>query len=140
MLRILIASHAHFASGIKSAAELLLGPNDRITTYDAYVDQSSIKDKFDEYFQTVDKDDQVLLLSDVLGGSVNQMMFRYLDRPNTTLITGINLSLVLELALREEISEEEIDLIVAESKKVLCIVRRDGDPTTEVSGEGTDFF
>ncbi|MBE6116809.1 MAG: PTS sugar transporter subunit IIA, partial [Erysipelotrichaceae bacterium] len=95
MLRIFISSHGHFASGMKSSVEILMGPNPRITVFDAYVDQDSVQEHLDEFYSTVEPDDQVLLLSDLYGGSVNQVMYTYLTKPNTTLIAGVNLALVL---------------------------------------------
>ena len=35
MLKLFISSHGHFASGMKSSVEILMGPNPRITVFDA---------------------------------------------------------------------------------------------------------
>ncbi len=135
MSRFFIASHGHFASGIKSSVEILLGACDNITVFDAYVDQSSIREHLDEFFETVTGKEQVFLLSDLYGGSVNQVMYLYLEKPNTTLLTGINLALVLELVNQDSISPEEVESIVAESRNMLCVVSREGSKE-----EDKDFF
>ena len=75
MLKIFISSHGHFASGIKSSVEILMGPNPRITVFDAYIDQDSVQEHLDAFYETVGEDDKVLLLSDLYGGSVNQVMY-----------------------------------------------------------------
>ena len=137
MLRILISSHGHFASGMKSSVEILMGPNPRITVFDAYVDQDSVQEHLDEFYSTVEPDDQVLLLSDLYGGSVNQVMYTYLTKPNTTLIAGVNLALVLELAVKEEIDPEDLEALVEQSRSMLRIVPLD---TSDQEEEHDDFF
>ncbi len=137
MLKIFISSHGHFASGIKSSVEILMGPNARITVFDAYIDQDSVQEHLDAFYETVAEDDQVLLLSDLYGGSVNQVMYTYLEKPNTRLVAGVNLALVLELAVKEEISDEELAQLVEQSRTMLRIVELDKSETKE---EDEDFF
>ena len=122
MLKIFISSHGHFASGIKSSVEILMGPNPRITVFDAYINQESVQENLDAFYETVGEDDKVLLLSDLYGGSVNQVMYTYLTRPNTRLVAGVNLALVLELAVREEVSDAELEELVEQSRTMLRIV------------------
>lgn len=78
MLRLFLSSHGHLASGMKSSVEILSGANDRLTVFDAYVNEENVKDVLDNYFASVVKpEDQVILLSDLYGGSVNQVMYLY---------------------------------------------------------------
>ena len=137
MLKIFISSHGHFASGIKSSVEILMGPNPRITVFDAYITQESVQEKLDEFYATVNEDDKVLLLSDLYGGSVNQVMYTYLEKPNTRLIAGVNLALVLELAVKEDISDEELEQLVEQSRTMLRIVELDKNEEVK---EDEDFF
>ena len=43
----------------------------------------------------------MILLSDMYGGSVNSIMYTFLNRPNTTLIAGVNLALVIGLVIQD---------------------------------------
>ncbi|MBQ1322655.1 MAG: PTS sugar transporter subunit IIA [Erysipelotrichaceae bacterium] len=138
MLKIFISSHGHFASGIKSSVEILMGPNPRITVFDAYINQESVQENLDAFYETVGEDDKVLLLSDLYGGSVNQVMYTYLTRPNTRLVAGVNLALVLELAVREEVSDAELEELVEQSRTMLRIVEL--EKSTETKEEDEDFF
>ena len=138
MLRIFISSHGHFASGIKRSVEILMGPNPRITVFDAYIDQDSVQEHLDRFYESVGEEDKVILLSDLYGGSVNQVMYTYLTKPNTTLIAGVNLALVLDLAIREDISEEEIKELVEQSRTMLRVVELEKEETPQV--EDSDFF
>lgn len=138
MLRLFLSSHGHLASGMKSSVEILSGANDRLTVFDAYVNEENVKDVLDHYFETVVKpEDEVILLSDLYGGSVNQVMYLYLNRPHTTLIAGVNLALVLELAVRESVTKEELQKLVEQSRTMLRIVEPEADAASD---EQEDFF
>ncbi|GFP76441.1 PTS sugar transporter subunit IIA [Clostridium fungisolvens] len=137
MLKIFLSSHGRMASGIKSSLDILLGNSKNVTIFDAYLDENKVQDKLDEFYEAVGQNDQVLLLSDLYGGSVNQAMCLYLNKPNTILITGVNLPLVIELALRDyPISESEIKEIIEQSRSMLCLVNND----STISEEENDFF
>ena len=123
MLKIFLSSHGHMASGIKSSLDILIGNTDKITVFDAYVDEKNVQDVLDNFYKTVSEDDEVLLLSDLYGGSVNQVMFTYLNRPNTRLVSGVNLALVLELAIKEPISDSELEELVETSRMMMKIVK-----------------
>lgn len=138
MLKLFISSHGHFASGIKSSVEILMGPNDRITVFDAYINQDSVNEHLDAFYKTVGPQDDVILLSDLYGGSVNSVMYTYLTKPNTRLIAGVNLALVLELAVKEEISDEELAALVEQSRTMLRVVELEKVQEEEASEE--DFF
>ncbi|MBQ1521596.1 MAG: PTS sugar transporter subunit IIA [Erysipelotrichaceae bacterium] len=138
MLKLFISSHGHFASGIKSSVEILMGPNDRITVFDAYINQDSVNEHLDAFFRTVGPQDEVIMLSDLYGGSVNSVMYTYLTRPNTRLVAGVNLALVLELAVKEEISDEDLAALVEQSRTMLRIVEL--EKAREEESQDEDFF
>lgn len=135
MLKIFLSSHGHTASGLKSSVEILTGNAERITVFDAYVDNSTVQEHLEAFYETVGEDDQVLLISDLYGGSVNSVMYTYLTRPNTMLVAGANLALVLELAMKDEISEEELNEVIEQSRQMMMMVKLD-----EASDEEEDFF
>lgn len=137
MLKLFLSSHGHMASGMKSSVEILCGTNHNLTVFDAYVDQQCVNDVLDEFYKTVTEEDQVILLSDLYGGSVNQQMYLYLDRPNTMLVAGVNLALVLELTVRQSITKEELEDLVDQSRQMLRVVKKEKKEETE---EQDDFF
>ena len=84
------------------------------------------------FFQTVGEDDQVILLSDMYGGSVNSTMYTYLEHPNTTLIAGVNLALVIGLTILEgDISREMLESVIEQSKDAIRIVNLEESETTQ---------
>lgn len=135
MLKIFLASHGHLASGIKSSLEILLGKADNITVFDAYVNETSVQEELDKFYSSICDEDQVLLLSDLYGGSVNSVLFTYLNKPNTFLVAGINLAFVLEIAIQETVSESEIEFILNQSREMMKLVKIDS-----INEEQEDFF
>ena len=68
MLKIFLSSHGRFASGIRSSCEILLGAQQNLTVFDAYVDNDTVQEHLDDFYKTVSAEDQVLLCSDLYGG------------------------------------------------------------------------
>jgi len=136
MIKIFISSHGKLASGMKSAIDILLGNSDTIYVFDAYLDEKSINDILDTFYNVyVDKKDQVLLLSDLYGGSVNTAMVPYIEKENTILISGFNLGLVIELAKRKDpLTKHEVNQIIQEVKNGIKVVEITNDDIEE------DFF
>ena len=95
-MKILIASHGKFAEGIISAANIIVGNLEDVTFINAYVDGIDFKKELKNYF---DKNKDVLVLTDLFGGSVNQEVMQYIYSHNLQVITGINLPLILEILI-----------------------------------------
>ena len=141
MLRVFLASHAHLASGLQSAVELLAGIGDRLFVCDAYVDGGTfdVSGALNDFLADAAPDDQILLLSDLYGGSVNQAMFTYLDRPNTRLVSGVNMSFMMNVLSEDTLSDERLDEIIEESREYLRRVEPEVPADTAPTGSD-DFF
>lgn len=137
-MKIFISSHGHLASGLKNSIEILLGQCEYITVFDAFLDEHSVQDQLEIFYEMVEEGEQVLLISDLYGGSVNQAMCMYLSHQNTTLVAGVNLAFILGMAGRDSITREELVELVEDSRKMLRIV-----DMSEIEGMNTsedDFF
>lgn len=120
MIKLLFATHGMLASGMKHAIELLSGEAKQLTVIDAYIDKRNFVDDLNDFINSCDPSDQIILLSDIYGGSVNQEMYKVLDhKSNITLICGVNMPLVLELILinEEHLSDDKIDELILQSQK-----------------------
>ena len=82
MRKILIATHATYAEGIRAAAELILGPQPEITTICAYTEGVILEKALEEYFEACMPEDEVVVLTDIYGGSVNQACMKYMESYN----------------------------------------------------------
>lgn len=136
-MKLFISSHGRLASGFKSSLQILFGPCDYITVFDAYLDDRSVQEELERFYETVREGEQVILLSDLYGSSVNQAMCMYAGRPDTTLIASVNLALVMGLAGRESITREELEELVEQSRQLLQIV--DMEPE-EKGRQDEEFF
>jgi len=127
MRRFFISTHGLMASGIKSSLEILLGKADNVTIFDAYLDERSVASEVEKFLKAINPCDQAILLSDLYGGSVNQVLYQYLNCPNVLLVTGINLALVLELvaASEQNITSIELDQLIECSRSVMKQCRLD---------------
>lgn len=136
MVKFFLSSHGHLASGIKSSIDILLGNSDRLTVFDAYVDEKSLEEELNAFYRGAAPEDQVILMSDMYGGSVNSIMYTFLDRPNTTLLAGVNLALVIGLVINEgPISREMLRDVVEQSREALRIVEME-----ETGDAGDELF
>lgn len=139
MKKILFASHGHMADGVLSAVKLILGDNVSVDTINAYLDDVSPSGQIKEYFDALEESDQAIILTDLLGGSVNKEILPYVQKPNVYVITGMNLAMALEIAAmsEEEAITEEFCRNLAEMGKSQVIYVN--DCVKEKSAEEEEF-
>lgn len=137
MRKFFISTHGSMASGIKSSLEILMGPQNNVVVFDAYLNDKKIEDAVENFLEDFSEDNQYILLSDLYGGSVNQVLYQYLGKENIFLITGINLALVIELVSQSEmpINSIEIDNIIDEAKNTIKQCKLDNEKVVD-----EDFF
>lgn len=100
MRHLIIASHAHFAAGIYEALSLLGGGSDvDIKVVCAFVDGATdIARMVDEALAPIPSTDEVLVCTDIFGGSVNNEFVKVVQqRANVHLVTNMNLPLLISL-------------------------------------------
>ena len=123
MRKIVIMTHGQMANGILNTLSIFTADLQSVTAISAYVDDCDPKAELERFFAEVSETDQVILCTDILGGSVNQLAVPDLSRPNTYLFTGINFPLLLQLmCLDEEASEAQIKALAEVGKEaVVCM-------------------
>ena len=115
MNRLLIVTHSTLAQGLYETLSFFMGKLDNVEYINAYVENNDIRVVFENKIQSYG-DDNVIVLTDIPGGSVNQIAMELMPKYGYHLVTGTNLSMVLELALKQnELSNEEIKEIVDNS-------------------------
>mgnify|MGYP002869202299 CR=1 FL=1 len=136
-MKVFLASHGHLASGMASSIEILMGKQDNLTTFDAYIEgQSDTVDEHVEAFLASTGPEEVkILLSDIYGGSVNQILMKYIDTPNTYLVSGVTLSILLELLTKDDdMTREDLEEVVSGARELTKVV------TLDVHVEEDSFF
>ena len=96
------------------------------------MEKEGVDEQLKAYFSEISDEDQVIVCTDLMGGSVNQKIVPYAQKKNVFLIAGFNLPLLLELAMNEDkVTEEELLDSIEESRKNMMLVR------VEVTDSGT---
>lgn len=127
MKKYLIATHGEMASGMRSTLELLSGKREDIWIINAYLEKNEpITEQLESIFNDDTGEDQWIVFTDILSGSVNREMIPFI-KENVHVITGFNLALLLELLFVEEVTpeviEEKIDQARSQMQYVNPLVR-----------------
>lgn len=119
-MKILVIGHGRFAEGVKSAAQIIVGDLSEVTFMNTYVDDIDFHVELDKCFSN---NTNILVLTDLFGGSVNQAIMQYITKENIEIITGVNIPLVLEILL-SNITGKNLDIreIVSNAKEQIMFV------------------
>lgn len=108
MTHYIIASHGRLAAGIYDSLKLIIGeqPNTEVIT--AYLDGGNdVAPKVKQAVESVPESENLVVFTDILGGSVNNEFMKYLSRENFYLIAGMNLPLLMQLFLTDDSNIEQ---------------------------------
>ena len=109
--KLLIATHSVFADGIKNAMELVTGEQNSVSTLCAYTnDMTEVETPIKEIIDALCDDEELIVTTDIFGGSVNNEFMKYLSKSNIYLIAGVNIPLLFELIMNLE-SENTVQMI-----------------------------
>lgn len=138
MNRILvIASHHNMAKGLKDTLEFVSGGTQKTVALAGYVDNRPIEETIAELMDGFEAEDEVVVLTDLTYGSVNQQFFKYRNRPHTHIVSGMNLPLAVQVAMESQddyITVERMREMVEASKNEIKYVNDivdDGDDEDE---------
>ncbi|MGM0215991.1 PTS sugar transporter subunit IIA [Enterococcus sp. AZ109] len=108
MIGILLVTHGEFGEEIKRSAELVIGPIANCTAISLNRDDSisNLKDKVDEALENLNQGEGVIALVDLIGGSpFNVCSVTLKQKRNFKLLSGLNLSMLIECAMMRESME-----------------------------------
>ncbi len=112
-MKILIASHGTLAKGMKCSLELIMGKQEEVKTFCAYLDgETSIEARVKEFMENIKEGEEWVIVTDLLGGSVNNEFMKYIHRPDIHLLTGMNLALLLVLI---ELKDASVEVAIEEA-------------------------
>ena len=125
MKYVVLVSHGMFAPGLHNALGMLAGEN-REDILSTSLENGMGADQFAENFRklvsVVDKEDEILLFADLLGGSPLTVSANVLAQEGllsqATMFSGMNLPMVLTAAMmKDELSTEELkDTLISEAQ------------------------
>lgn len=141
MREYLLVSHGELAYGFKSMLSIIYGESDNLHYFNAYTEddnEEGLSERIQSYIDKLDENSELIILSDLLGGSVNTEAMNFLTNRNVHVVAGVNAILVLMLltASEEEDTATLIERVVKDSKEgiVYC------NETIEVDTHGLDNF
>ncbi|UPO90131.1 hypothetical protein [Niallia sp. Man26] len=120
--KVFLVSHNKLAEGLKKSAEMIAGKQDNVYAY-CLMEDNSPNGLIKELKQQIKKEDQVFLLADIVGGSMYNEAMTLLSLPNIKLIGGMNLSLLLNIILHEDITDEQLLTIIQEAKDGISLAQ-----------------
>lgn len=128
MRRFIFASHHKLAYGMKDTVDFLTGATKIIYDINAYVDDETkdIDTVVAELFASFDDEDEVVVLVDMMGGSVYQKFYPYMSE-KVHVICGINLPMALSLVLApedERLTSEKVEQVLMDCKNQLVYVNK----------------
>ncbi len=117
MVRFLIATHGFLADGFKSSINVLMGEEiaQKIDTINAFVEggTDNPKAEIEKYCNELKHDDDLVIITDLMYGSVNQFALPYADNKNIHIISGANFPLICEIISKLTFGPEEVEDKVA---------------------------
>jgi len=103
-----LAGHGDIAAGVKSATDLIIGQRAELRIAPAYTgDTDELRAHVDGLLAEIGEEGSLILVTDLLGGSVSNTLLSYQSDPRVRHFTGMTLSLVLELMTRDPKNGDE---------------------------------
>lgn len=139
MNKIILASHGEFSQGLKQTASMIIGDEGNIFALSAFRDEDEpIKNQVERLLEEIGYDD-VYLLTDIFGGSVNNdLLAIQQEHSEVHLLAGMNLPLVISIATQAgKITAEQLDMILDESRRGLIDCKQ--LLTTKINTGGDDL-
>jgi len=117
MTKIILVSHGDLAKGMAQSAQMITGKNDNLSYYGFYPGEhpsemiSEIRNKVIN-----NEEDNFIVIADILGGSVFNTAMELLELENVKILSGMNLSLIVDLLLSTKISDKDLEEKVSKAK------------------------
>lgn len=117
MAKILVITHGNLAEENAKVAESILGKE--VELYPLSFDLDSSPEKLSSAIQSTiesfDKDEEVLILTDLFGGTPSNMTIPWIQKGKIEVITGFNMAMLIFLLTQPE--DKPLDELCTEAKK-----------------------
>ena len=123
-MQIVIATHGNYAAGLFSALKVQGADKANVSIIAAYTEDDDFEACFDRVISAFNKEEEIVVLTDLLGGSVNQIAMKYSLNRKLWIISGVNLPLVINATLLKVSNnlEKQISMIVEQSREQLLFI------------------
>lgn len=122
----IIATHHNMASGTADAIKILKGNYDNISVLNAYVESDDFGSEYSNCLEKLGENEKIIVLTDLAGGSVNQLVMKTKTDRQIEIVSGINLDVVLALLSLKEDEDipQQIREIVNRSKEQMIYINQ----------------
>jgi mannose/fructose-specific phosphotransferase system component IIA len=127
MRKFLIATHGAFAKGVQSSLDMIIGETENVFLIQAYLDENvSVEDELAAVLTNITLEDELIIFTDLLGGSVNNIMLREALKANVHIVSGFNLPLLIEIILgdTDTPANEVIESAITNAKEQMVYVNK----------------
>lgn len=110
---------------MKDTLGFITGKKENVIALSAYMDNQRVDDQINNLMNQFNKDDEVIVLTDIMAGSVNQKFFTYRNKEHTHIIAGINLPLLISLVMEPTnmyLSNDRINKLINEARNQIINV------------------
>jgi fructoselysine and glucoselysine-specific PTS system IIA component len=125
MRHYVIASHGKFAEGIYQSIKIIAGEQQNVHIINAFLESDDIEGMADKVLSEIPAADDVIICTDILGGSVNTEFMKRLNKSNYYLISGMNLPLLMQLFLSSEENTEKMIREIVNDKQTAPVFCND---------------
>ena len=100
MIGLVVVTHGRLADEFLSAAEHVVGPQEKIRAISIGPDDDMEKRRQDilDAAKAVDVGDGVIILTDMFGGTPSNLAIAVMDKANAEVVAGVNLPMLIKLA------------------------------------------
>lgn len=124
MTNFLIVTHGRLAEGFYESVKFFNSLIENVHYMNAYVDHNDFEKDFIEKVKDL-SEAPLIVFTDIPGGSVNRIASKYISTFGYKVISGINLSVLLELVFStENMNEETIERLVKSSREQLVFMNK----------------
>jgi fructoselysine/glucoselysine PTS system EIIA component len=127
MRKFLIATHGTFAGGIRSSVDIIAGSMENVFLIQAYTGENkSIKDDVDAVLLQINDNDELIVFTDLMGGSITNQILQYALKKNVFIVSGVNLPLLLDVMLADPNTpvEEVIESGICNARDQIVFVNK----------------
>lgn len=141
MRRILVASHGDLAVGLQHTAQMIMGVQENISYYSLQAKEypedilCSIQKEIDDH-----REDEFIILTDLLGGSVCNILMRLAQLPNIHVVSGMNLCMLLSVCMADEsyTTASIVEKAVNEARKNIVYINELWERKEEILNDQDD--
>ena len=130
MRRIVLASHGRLAEGMLDSLGMIAGHQDGVEALCAYTNEvPDLRSALAALVGGLAEGDELVIVTDVLGGSVNNEASQFRDTPGVYVVTGMNLGFVLSLVLGDAPTTAQLidECLVTARAQLMRIAPEEGE-------------